>query len=142
MLSPLLIIHLQTQRNEEDQTNTFVSPGPKDERTFRDYVAGSKDDRYLLPEYVTSFLLARNVKLQFSGVDAKSASHLTQLMVGVSLTASYNMFSLSASVGVNKMKQTATADRTANGIILNIPGAQVIGYYTTVLPKFPVKQGH
>ena len=81
------------------------------------------------------------MKLQFSGVDAKSASHLTQTMVSASLTASYDMFSLSASVGVNKAKQSATADRTANGIILNIPGAQVIGYYTTVLPKFPSNQG-
>ena len=137
---------MQAQRNEEDQTNTFVSPGPKDERTFRDYVAGSKDDRYLLPEYVTSFLLARNVKLQFSGVDAKSSSHFTQLMVGASVTASVPVdayvFGMSASVGVTHTKQTATADRTADGIILNIPGAQVIGYYTTVLPKFPAKQGN
>ena len=117
-----------------------MSPGPKDEGTFRDYVAGNKQNRYLLPEYVTGFLLARNIKLQFSGVDAKSASHLTQMMVGVSFSASYQMFSLSASVGVNKMKQSVTADRTANGMVINIPGAQVIGYYTTVLPKFPVKQ--
>ena len=108
---------------------------------FRDYVTGSKDDHYLLPEYVTSFLLARNLKLQFSGVNTKSASYLTQLMVGGSITASYDMFSVSASVGVNNAKQSATADRTSNGIILNIPGAQVIGYYTTVLPKFPAKQG-
>ncbi len=93
-----------------------------------------------MPEYTTGFLLARNIKLQFSGVDAKSASHLTQLMVGVSFSASFQMFTLSTAIGVNKMKQTVTADRTANGMIINIPGAQIIGYYTTVLPKFPSKQ--
>ncbi len=93
-----------------------------------------------MPEYITGFVLARGIKLQFSGVDAKSASHLTQLMVGVSFSASYQMFTLAGSVGVNKMKQSVTADRTANGMIINIPGAQIIGYYTAVLPKFPYKQ--
>lgn len=90
---------------------------------------------------MTGYLLARNIKLQFSGVDAKSASRLTQLMVGTSFSASFQMFTLSAAVGVNRMKQSVTADRTANGLIINIPGAQVIGYYTTILPKFPRKQG-
>ncbi len=134
------IVFAQGQYNEDEQKATYVSPGPKDEATFKEYVAGNNNNLYLMPEYVTSFLLARSIKLQFSGVDAKSVSHLTQLMVGASFSASYQMFSFSASVGVNRMKQSVTADRTANGMIINIPGAQIIGYYTSVLPKFPSKQ--
>ena len=133
---------LQASFDETEQKATFVSPGPKDESTFRDYVAGTKSNRYLMPEYVTGFLLARKIVLQFSGVDAKSANHLTQLMVGASFSASYNIFSLSAAVDKNKMRQSMTADRTANGMVINIPGAQIIGYYTTVLPKFPVDTKH
>ena len=131
---------MQSSYNEEEQTATYVSPGPKDEKTFRDYVAGTKVNRYLMPEYVTGFLLARNVKLQFSGVDSKTASHMTQLSVGVKFSASYEMFTVSAAVGVNKSKQRTTVDRTSNGMIISIPGAQIIGYYTSVLPKFPIKQ--
>ena len=138
-------------------------------------MAGVKENLYLMPEYVTAFLLARNIKLQFSGVDANSASHLAQLIVGASRSSSvqipldsllmgatdgasasmagsktfsgnYQMFTLyssaSLSAGYKKTSQTMTVDRTANGMILNIPGAQIIGYYTTVLPKFPTKQPH
>ena len=93
-----------------------------------------------MPEYVTSFLLARNVKLQFSGLDSRSVSKAMQMVAGASITGSYNMFSLSASVGINKGKQSVTADRTANGMVIHIPGAQIIGYYTQVLPQFPKEQ--
>ena len=103
-------------------------------------MAGTKENRYLMPEYVTGFLLARNVKLQFSRVDARSTSHLTQLTVGTKFSASYKMFTLSGAVGVGHQKQSTTVDRTSDGMIINIPGAQVIGYYTTLLPKFPLKQ--
>ena len=89
---------------------------------------------------MTSFLLARNVKLQFSGLDSSSVSHAMQMMAGGSLSGSYDMFSLSASVGIGKEKQSITSDRTANGMIINIPGAQVIGYYTQVVPQFPREQ--
>lgn len=63
-----------------------------------------------------------------------------QMMAGGSLSGSYDMFSLSASVGIGKEKQSITADRTATGMIINIPGAQVIGYYTQVVPQFPREQ--
>ena len=63
-----------------------------------------------------------------------------QMMAGGSISGSYDMFSLSASVGIGKEKQSTTADRTANGILFNIPGAQVIGYYTQVIPQFPRDQ--
>ena len=131
---------MQSSYNEEEQRATYVSPGPKDEKTFREYVAGTKSNRYLMSEYVTGFLLARNIKLQFSGVDSKSANHMTQLSVGVKFSASYRMFTVSGAVGVNKLKQSMTVDRTSDGMIISIPGAQIIGYYTTVLPKFPIKQ--
>ena len=135
-------LYIQASFDEIEQKATFVSPGPKDESMFRDYVAGTKSNRYLLPEYATGFLLARNVKLQFSELNQKSANHLTRLVAGASFSASFGPFSLSGAVDGNKMKQGVTADRTANGMVITIPGAQIIGYYTTVLPKFPVVTKH
>ena len=131
---------MQSSYDEGEQRATFVSPGPKDEKTFIDYVTGAGTNRYLMPEYVTGFLLARKIRLQFSGVDSKSASHMTQWSVKAKVTDSYRMFSLSAAVGVDNLKQTMTVDRTSDGMIISIPGAQIIGYYTTVLPKFPISQ--
>ena len=134
------LFFLQVQRDENEQKNTYASPGPKTERELRDAIGGTTSSLYLLPEYVSSFLLARDVKLQFSGVDANTVSHSVQMMAGGSFSGSYGMYSLSASVGLGKTKQSVTADRTANGMIINIPGAQVIGYYTEVLPRFPQSQ--
>ena len=128
------------QRNEAEQKNTYVSPGPSSEKTLRDVIGGGTDNLYLLPEYVSSFLLARNVKLQYSGVDANSVSHAMQMMAGGSFSGNYGMFSMSASVGISKTKQSINADRTANGMIITIPGAQIIGYFTEVLPQFPRSQ--
>ena len=128
------------QHDKKEQKKTFVSPGLSlTEGQFRDAVNGAGDDGnlYLLPEYVTNFVLARDVKLQFSGLDSSTANHFMHMTAGASLSASYDMFSLSASVGIGKMKQSVTADRTANGMIINIPGAQIIGYYTQALPQFP-----
>ncbi len=129
------------QRDEANQVNTYVSPGPTTEKALRDAIGGTDQGRsYLFPEYVSSFLLARNIKLEFSGVDANSVSHGMQMMAGGSLSASYDMFTLGASVGIGKTKQSVNADRTTNGMIISIPGAQVIGYYTNVLPRFPRSQ--
>ena len=133
-------ITIQVQHDENVQKNTYVSPGPQTERELRDSIGGSTSNLYLLPEYVTSFLLARDVQLQFSGVDANTVSHSMQTMAGGSFSGSYGMFSAAVSVGVGKTKQSVTADRTANGMIINIPGAQIIGYYTEVMPRFPQSQ--
>lgn len=130
----------QVQRDESEQKNAYVSPGPLTERELRNAIGGSTSNTYVLPEYVSSFLLARGIQLQFSGVDANSVSHAMQMVAGGSFSASYGMYSASASVGLGKTKQSVTADRTANGLIINIPGAQIIGYFTEVLPLFPTQQ--
>ena len=131
---------MQVQHDDSAQKNTYVSPGPQSDKALRDSISGATSNLYLLPEYVSSFLLARNVQLQFSGVDANTISHSMQMMSGGSFSASFEMFTMAASVGVGKTKQSVTADRTANGMIINIPGAQIIGYYTEVLPRFPASQ--
>ena len=134
------IFGVQVQQDDDPRTSTYVSPPPSSEDALRKYINGDGNHNYLLPEYVTSFLLARNVKLQFSGLDSSSVNQAMQMMAGGSISGSYSMFSLSASVGIGREKQSVSADRTANGMIINIPGVQVIGYYTQVLPQFPRDQ--
>ena len=101
-----------------------------------------------MPEYVTSFLLARNVRLQFSGLDSNTVSRAMQTMFGFSNDASalfiYEGIPLvvggNAQAGFRFSRNSMTADVTANGMIIEIPGTQVIGYYTQVMPQFPKEQ--
>ena len=101
-----------------------------------------------MSEYVTSFLLARNVKLQFSGLDSNNVNRAMQLIASLTNSGSVSavmkgvpvMFNFNAQVGVHFGRKSVTADRTANGMIIHIPGAQIIGYYTQVMPQFPKEQ--
>ena len=93
-----------------------------------------------MPEYVSSFLIAKDLKLEFSGMDSASVSRGMQFAATAKFSGTYNMVNLNAAVGVNKNTQSLTADRTSTGMIITVPGAQIIGYYTNVLPKFPQDQ--
>ena len=129
---------MQVQVDDDTKGSTFASPPPSSEDDLRKYINGERSHHYLLPEYVTSFLLARNLKLEFSGLKSSSVSHALQVMVSTSFSASAkDVFSVSSSVGVGKEKESLTADRTATGMIITIPGVQLIGYYTQVMPEFP-----
>ena len=95
---------------------------------------------YLLPEYATGFLLAREIDLEFSGIDASTASHMVQTSIQSSLSIGIGPFSASASYGENHQKSSFQAKRTADGLKISIPGAQIIGYFTEIVPKFPTEQ--
>ena len=107
---------------------------------MRDAISGLKDQLYLLPEYVTSFVLASDVKLQFSGVDSTYVGHMSQIMVTTKVCIDIKQFNVCPSVGFGDNKQSVTTERTTNGMIINVPGTQVIGYYTEVLPRSPNNQ--
>ena len=128
------------KRDETEQKNTYVSPGPLPEPELVKQIGNSGENLYLMAEYVSSLLLARNVQLEFHGVDQRHVSSALRLFNGVQFTGSYNGIGVHASVGVGRTEERMVADRTTNGLRITIPGAQVLGYYTNVLPKFPRNQ--
>jgi hypothetical protein len=140
--------YLQIQYDYETKKVAYVSPPSSTEQELADIINGKADNIYLMPEYVTSFLMARNVKLQFSGVDTNSVTRAMQFMFGLSTGGSGTailkgvplMLGGNAQIGFHFGRKTMTAHRTANGMIIEIPGAQVIGYYTQVMPQFPKQQ--
>ena len=137
----VLVIYPQGFYDENEQKYTFVSPGPLTQKEFKSAVGGLSSNLYCLPEYVSSFLLVKDLKLEFSGMDSASISRAMQLVAIGEFSGSYNMISLDAAEDSNKEAQKVTADRTTSGMIISVPGTQIIGYYTNVLPKFPFKQG-
>ncbi len=112
-----------------------VAPGPmSDEIKFiKDIV----DKNYLLPEYVTSFLLARNVQLEFKGITADVAAHAVSVSHRASVSGGWGPFRGSFSYSYGRRERTFSAEASSNGLRITIPGAQVIGYITQVMPKFP-----
>ena len=98
------------------------------------------DTIYQLPEYVTSFLLAREVELEFSNINRRTFRDTVSTFTRHSAHASFFCFSASFSSTRQNYQSRSSVHRTANGMTITMPGAQVIGYYTQILPKFPSSQ--
>ena len=96
--------------------------------------------RYKLPEYTTGFLLARKIELVFNGLDAETVTSAMSSMSHTSGGGGFLCFHASASVTKTKDTSHVSVKRTANGMSISIPGAQAIGYFTQVVPKFPGNQ--
>ena len=120
---------------------TYASPG-KDmtEEDFIHEILGANGRQYRLPEYVTSFLLARDIELEFSGVDASTIRDTLDEYSHSSGSGGFLFFRASASVTKSSHWSQVTAERTANGMTIKIPGTQLIGYYTQKVPRFPLQQ--
>ena len=100
--------------------------------------ANKGDTMYQLPEYVTSFLLARDIELEFSDVNSRTFRDTVSTFTHSSAYASFFCFSASfSSSSSSNYNSRSSVHRTANGMKIKMPGAQIIGYYTQILPKFP-----
>ena len=99
---------------------------------------GPDDILYRLPEYVTSFLLAKEVELEISNVRETLVSTILRISLHASAKANVGVFKVDASYSATGTAARSRFYRTANGMKIKIPGAQVIGYYTQKLPKFPI----
>ena len=91
---------------------------------------------YLLYQYPTAFLLAKDVTMTFTGLSDEDIHTAILSSFGTSLKGSYGSISFDGSIsesGSNIMQASPTVD----GLKVYIPGAQVIGYYCDVIPKFP-----
>lgn len=114
-----------------------MSPGRQSETNFYNQLL-KNNVHYKLPEYTTAFLLARNIELEFSGLDSNTVSYAMQEHSHSEGHGGFLFFRASASVSKGKQTSHVQMDRTADGLSIKIPGAQVIGYYTEVLPIFPI----
>ena len=100
-----------------------------------------KNRGYLLPQYATGLLLARNVVIDFGLHKASDSYHAVRSATHSSASGGFSIgfFSASASVsyGSTRRDYNAKVETTATGIRVQIPGVQLIGYYTQVVPSFP-----
>ena len=96
---------------------------------------------YLLPEYVTGLLLSRNINFEFKGISASQSAHAVHVATSTSFSASggfgFWSASVSGSFSNSRSQRTFSAESSSDGLRISIPGSQIIGYYTQVLPEFP-----
>ena len=125
----------------QQKTDSLVSPGFMPEKDFFNEIKGTSGAfKYLLSQYPTAFLLAKDVSMEFSGLDASTKQSALTVSVGVSVKGGWGPVSFGGSTSASGSSSQMQASSTADGLKIDIPGAQIIGYYCDVVPKFPAKQ--
>ena len=119
-----------------------VSPGTSFNGEDNWITAVTQDGaNYLLPEYVTGLLMSRNVVIEYKGISASQSAHAVHVATSTSFSVSggFSFWSASASGSFSNSRSSRTfqAESSSDGLRITIPGAQIIGYYTQVLPEFP-----
>ena len=117
--------------------NENVAPGIRNDQTDRNWIDEVTTNTYLLPQYITGFLLARNLSMEFSSTDSSSTSSFIAESLSVNTGVSVGPLSISASYMRSTQEATFQAESTSSGLRIGVPGVQMIGYYTDIVPKFP-----
>lgn len=97
---------------------------------------------YSLPEYTTGFLLAKDITMTFRGIKTSATSHAVHQSASGMLAGSYGPFSASSSSSFGGDSSNLRVSSRSDGLHMEIPGAQVIGYYTSVMDRFPNQDPH
>lgn len=103
---------------------------------------------YLLPHYVSAFIVASNIQLFFPGLGAwDSANYENQTNEAVNILMKYAYAPvLTGGVGPFSFEFPAGNEhnyqlrRKNGGLLITLPGGQVIGYIMKSMPKFPLNQ--
>ena len=104
-----------------------------------------------MPQFTSSLVLASNVSLFFPGLgswrdewendyDNHTNGIINMLMkyaYAPTLEGGYGPFTFSPKGGVRKGAHNFRIERRNGGVLIQVPGAQVIGFVSTVVPKFP-----
>ena len=116
-----------------------MSPGPLDteEQFVTEVNKNVKAGYYRIPQYITGLLLCRNLDMEISGLDQQSSRSVVSTSMNAALNVGYGPFSLSSDFSRSSQRASFQASSTATGLQIKVPGTQVIGYYTEIVPKFP-----
>lgn len=122
-----------------------VSPGPLTPSIHFQQVAHSGD--YLLPHYVSAFVVASDIKLFFPGLGSWNSTNSNQTNQAINTLMKYAYAPvLTGGVGPFSFEFPAAYEhkyqlrRRNGGLQITLPGGQVIGYILKTMPKFPLNQ--
>ena len=127
----------------------MVSPGPLEPGWYYQEVV--RDGHYLMPQFTSAFILASDVKVYFPGLGVwndtdgddqtnNAVNILMKYTYAPNLDGGYGPFSFVPADGAINNVHSFRVERSRGGILITVPGAQVIGYITNVISKFPDNQ--
>ncbi len=107
-----------------------------------------------MPQFTSSMILATNLSLFFPGlgswrneqndIDNHTNAIINLLMkygYALTLEGGYGPFNLAPKGGSRKSNHNFRVERKSGGVLVQVPGAQLIGFVSSVVPKFPKNQG-
>ena len=123
-----------------------MSPGPLTPKQYFQRVAHS--GHYLLPHYVSSLIIASNIKLFYPGLGTWNSSENGESIDNVVHILMKYTYAQVLTGGVGPFNFEAKDDlthkfqlkRQSGGLLITVPGGQVIGYILKTVPKFPEDQ--
>lgn len=118
----------------------LISPGYMREIDFYSEVTKESPDgspAYMLYQYPTAFLLAKDISMDFTGLSDKDIQRALVLSFSTSLKGNYGPISFDGSFSGSGSQNHIQVSLMDNGIKVHIPGAQIVGYCCNVVPKFP-----
>ena len=81
--------------------------------------------------------MSRNVVLDFDVEDLQYSARAIRESYSAGISGGFGPWRASFSYNYGRSHSTTRMEATATGLRVSIPGAQVIGYYTQIVPKFP-----
>lgn len=78
--------------------------------------------------------------MEFSGVDSEVVTSTMRKVTEASGRGGFAFFRVSASYSKTRQTSHVSVKKTTTGMSISVPGAQIIGYYTQVMPRFPQNQ--
>lgn len=133
----------------QKQGRGVVSPGPLEPGWYYQEVV--RNGRYLMPQFTSALILASDVKVYLPGLGVwndtdgddetnNAVNILMKYTYAPNLDGGYGPFSFVPADGAINNVHSFRVERSRGGILITVPGAQVIGYITNVISKFPANQ--
>lgn len=127
----------------------MVSPGPLESGWY--YQEVIRNGHYLMPQFTSALILASDIKVYFPGLGVwndtdgddqtnNAVNILMKYTYAPNLDGGYGPFSFVPADGAINNVHSFRVERNRGGILITVPGAQVIAYITNVISKFPDNQ--
>ena len=90
---------------------------------------------FQLPQYVSGLLLSRNIEMEFD-VQVNYSTQAVRESTG-QLLGGFAFWRASLPSSFERVQRAASVQTSDTGVSVSIPGVQLIGYYTSIVSRFP-----
>ncbi|OTA07299.1 hypothetical protein A9Z42_0081940 [Trichoderma parareesei] len=131
-------LHAELFADAELDSGSFkISPGEDALREAFEKERNLDGEYQQFSSFPTSFVVAADVELSFSGDTTKLESAVSASSTSANLSVGYGPFALSGSHSSSKSKSRTKMESTATGCKISVQAPQIVGWVQTLLPQLP-----